>query len=88
MRNLPKISALLAIRAYQKTLSFDHGPPRFLFPNGYCQFHPSCSEYGYQAIERHGMIKGGLLTVWRLLRCHPWSHGGNDEVPGKMTNEE
>ncbi len=80
-RRIPKMTALLMIRFYQKTLSFDHGLPRFLFPNGYCRFHPTCSEYGYQAIERYGVIKGGIMTAWRLLRCNPWSCGGIDEVP-------
>ncbi|MBM5789862.1 membrane protein insertion efficiency factor YidD [Candidatus Parcubacteria bacterium] len=72
--------ALLTIRAYQKTLSFDHGLPRRLFPNGYCRFHPTCSEYGYRAIDRHGLLRGGALTLWRILRCNPWSKGGLDEL--------
>ncbi|MFI3249408.1 MAG: membrane protein insertion efficiency factor YidD [Eubacteriales bacterium] len=40
-------------------------PPR-------CRFIPSCSEYGYQAIEVHGLIRGGMMTLWRFLRCHPF----------------
>ena len=72
---------LAAIRIYQVAFSFDHGWPRFLFPNGYCRFNPSCSEYGYQAIKRHGVVKGSLMTTWRILRCNPWSHGGNDPIP-------
>lgn len=82
---LPKLAVLLLIRIYQKTLSFDHGLPRFLFPHGYCQFYPTCSEYGYQAIERHGLLRGGLLALWRVLRCHPWSTGGIDQVPEKKS---
>jgi uncharacterized protein len=74
---------LAAIRVYQITLSFDHGWPSFLFPNGFCRFNPSCSEYGYKAIKHHGVIKGVLMTSWRILRCNPWSHGGNDPVPDK-----
>ncbi len=42
---------------------------------------PSCSHYGYQAIDRHGAIKGTALTAWRILRCNPWSLGGVDHVP-------
>jgi len=69
-----------SIRVYQKTLSLDHSPFRHLFPYGYCRFNPTCSEYAYQAIDRHGLIKGGWQAFKRLLRCHPWSAGGNDPV--------
>ncbi|MFA6215304.1 MAG: membrane protein insertion efficiency factor YidD [Patescibacteria group bacterium] len=68
------------IKIYQKTLSFDHGPLHRLFPNGYCRFHPTCSEYGYQAIEKYGVIKGGILAIWRILRCNPWNKGGFDPL--------
>lgn len=47
-----------------------------------CKFHPSCSSYGLEALRRHGGIKGGYLTIKRLIRCHPWSQGGVDYVPG------
>ncbi len=43
-----------------------------------CKFHPTCSEYASLALRRHGPVKGSALTVWRLLRCNPWSHGGVD----------
>ena len=46
-----------------------------------CPYIPSCSNYGLQAIEKHGAIKGGILAVWRILRCNPFSHGGYDPVP-------
>lgn len=72
--------ALLAIRAYQKTLSPDHGWFRARFPYGYCGFYPSCSEYTYQSIEKFGLIRGIFKGVWRILRCNPWSHGGLDPV--------
>ena len=75
-----RVFILKLIRIYQKTLSFDHGIFRFLFPHGYCRFRPTCSEYGYQAIEKYGVIKGGLMAFWRILRCNPWSKGGFDEV--------
>lgn len=48
---------------------------------GQCKFHPTCSEYAAGAFELHGPAKGALLTVWRLLRCHPFSSGGVDLVP-------
>ena len=78
--NLPKHIILKLIRFYQKTISFDHGIFRKLFPFGYCRFYPTCSEYGYQAIDRYGVIRGGLMASWRLLRCNPWNKGGNDPV--------
>jgi putative membrane protein insertion efficiency factor len=46
-----------------------------------CRFHPSCSEYGLQALVAHGPWRGGALTVRRVCRCHPWSAGGYDPVP-------
>jgi len=70
-----------AIRYYQRTLSPDHGPFKFLWPNGYCKYQPSCSEYGYQSVDKHGAILGVLLMQWRILRCNPWSKGGYDPVP-------
>lgn len=78
--NLPKNIALFAIRLYQRTISPDHGVFRARFPYGYCQFHPTCSQYGYEAIERFGVVKGAVLAGRRLLRCHPWSKGGVDPV--------
>ena len=46
-----------------------------------CKYIPTCSEYGLQAIEKYGAFKGGFLTVWRILRCNPFSKGGYDPVP-------
>jgi putative membrane protein insertion efficiency factor len=46
-----------------------------------CPYIPSCSQYAVEAIEKHGVIKGGLLAVWRILRCNPFSKGGIDPVP-------
>ena len=77
----PKILVLKMIRVYQKTLSFDHGFFKFLFPNGFCRFHPTCSEYGYKSVEKYGIIKGGFLAVWRILRCNPFNKGGHDPIP-------
>lgn len=49
-----------------------------------CRFYPSCSHYGEEALKTHGFIKGGYLTVARLLKCHPWHPGGIDPVPEKQ----
>ncbi|MFR0026737.1 MULTISPECIES: membrane protein insertion efficiency factor YidD [unclassified Eisenbergiella] len=46
-----------------------------------CPYFPTCSEYGLQAVEKYGVIKGGLLAFWRIVRCNPFSKGGYDPVP-------
>jgi putative membrane protein insertion efficiency factor len=46
-----------------------------------CRFHPSCSVYALQALQRHGALRGTRLTLWRLLRCQPFHPGGFDPVP-------
>lgn len=48
-----------------------------------CPYFPSCSQYGLEAVEKYGALKGGLLAVWRILRCNPFSKGGYDPVPEK-----
>jgi uncharacterized protein len=45
-----------------------------------CRYWPSCSEYALQSIQKHGVLKGGLLGSWRIMRCNPWSKGGIDPV--------
>jgi uncharacterized protein len=68
-----KYPLLGLIKLYQWTISPLLGPV--------CKYYPSCSHYGYQAISLHGAVKGTYLTVWRILRCNPWSAGGVDHVP-------
>jgi putative membrane protein insertion efficiency factor len=68
-----KVLSLKFIRFYQRTISPTKPPA--------CRFLPTCSHYGYEAIQRHGFIKGGWLTLWRLARCHPWNRGGYDPAP-------
>ncbi|KQM14773.1 membrane protein insertion efficiency factor YidD [Novosphingobium sp. Leaf2] len=55
------------------------GPSAIMPPT--CRFTPSCSQYAIEAVRRHGAIKGGLLALWRLLRCQPWGGHGHDPVP-------
>ena len=62
------------IKLYRKYLSGMKTTPT-------CKFIPTCSEYSIEAIEKYGALKGGLLTVWRILRCNPFSKGGYDPVP-------
>ena len=71
---LPRYILLAMIRGYQASLS------KTLPPNT-CRFYPSCSHYGYQAIYKYGALKGGVMTVWRVLRCNPFNPGGYDPVP-------
>jgi uncharacterized protein len=64
---------LKLIRLYQLTISPSLGPV--------CRYSPSCSHYAYEAIERHGLIKGVWLGIRRLLRCRPMGGSGYDPVP-------
>lgn len=70
----PRRAGMGLIRAYQLTVSPLLGPR--------CKYYPSCSHYGYTAVERHGLLRGSALAGWRILRCNPWSYGGVDDVPG------
>jgi putative membrane protein insertion efficiency factor len=45
-----------------------------------CKYYPSCSQYAIDAVSRYGLAKGGILAVWRVLRCNPFSNGGFDPV--------
>ena len=51
-----------------------------------CPYFPSCSDYAITAIKRHGAFKGFLLSLWRIMRCNPFSKGGVDEVPIKLSD--
>lgn len=76
-----KYILLKLIKLYQKTLSLDHGPLSYIISERFCRFHPSCSEYSYQAIEKYGAMKGIWLGFKRVVRCHPWNDGGYDPLP-------
>lgn len=84
MSKVPSLAARVLIwlvRGYQVVLS-----PLF---GDCCRFEPSCSVYMIQALQTHGVLKGILLGVWRLLRCHPFGDSGYDPVPplGKWRND-
>lgn len=64
---------LLPVHVYRKVIS-PLLPPM-------CRFYPSCSAYAVEALRTHGALRGGWLSVWRLLRCGPWHPGGLDPVP-------
>ena len=68
------------IELYQKTLSLDHGWFKGRYPNGYCRYYPSCSEYAKESFKKRGVFKGMIMTIWRILRCNPFSKGGYDPV--------
>jgi len=76
-----RLTFLFVIKMYQKTLSLDHGPLAKIFPFWGCRYHPSCSQYAYEAITKYGVIKGSWLSFKRILRCHPFTKGGHDPVP-------
>lgn len=66
--------ALLILAFYRNFISPMMAP--------HCRFHPTCSCYAQEAIEHYGVTRGGLLTLRRLSKCHPWHPGGYDPVPG------
>ena len=73
LRRVSRETALLPVHLWRLVSRFL--PPR-------CKFYPSCSSYALTAIRRHGVLRGGFLAARRVLRCHPWSLGGVDYVPG------
>ena len=71
--NLFKLLFINLIKIYQRFVS-----P--FFPSS-CKFSPSCSKYGIEAFNKHGVLKGLVLTIKRILKCNPWSKGGYDPIP-------
>jgi len=72
--NFPQFFILVLIRFYQKIIS-----P--IFPDNTCRFYPTCSHYGFQAVQKYGAIKGAFMAIYRILRCNPFNPGGYDPVP-------
>jgi len=80
LKKAPRGILVLLIDVYQRTLSPDHSWLKKRFPYGYCRFYPTCSEYSKQAIGKYGIIIGVPKSLWRVLRCNPWSKGGEDRL--------
>ena len=72
---LPQRALILLVKGYRLLLSPSLGSA--------CRFEPSCSAYSLESLQRHGAVAGTGLTLWRLVRCHPWCDGGHDPVPLK-----
>jgi uncharacterized protein len=72
---LPAATVVLLLRVWQLLVSPVYGQT--------CRFYPSCSSYALEAVDRHGLLRGGWLALRRLGRCHPWNPGGVDPVPPK-----
>lgn len=68
------------LKIYQRTLSFDHGIFKIFFPQGFCRFRPTCSDYAIEAVKKYGIIRGGVKAIWRVLRCNPFNSGGWDPL--------
>jgi putative membrane protein insertion efficiency factor len=66
--------AVLFVRGYRRLVS----PLMPRTVGGRCKYHPSCSQYALDALREFGFWRGTILAGWRILRCHPWSHGGVD----------
>jgi putative membrane protein insertion efficiency factor len=64
--------ALALLRFYKRNISPTLPPA--------CRYEPTCSMYAQAAIEKYGVLRGAPMAAWRLVRCHPWSHGGYDPV--------
>lgn len=67
-----KGAALTVLRFYKRNVSPTLPPA--------CRYEPTCSMYAQAAIEKYGVLRGVPMAFWRLVRCHPWSHGGYDPV--------
>ncbi|MCW5635546.1 MAG: membrane protein insertion efficiency factor YidD [Rubrivivax sp.] len=76
----PRAALVAAVRAYRFALKPWLGSA--------CRFEPTCSAYALEALERHGALRGSVLTGWRLLRCHPWCDGGLDPVPTRWRSAQ
>jgi putative membrane protein insertion efficiency factor len=74
-----KSLALRMLRGYKRWISPAFPPS--------CRYVPTCSDYAMEAVERYGVLRGAAMAAWRLLRCHPFAHGGLDTVVKNSHNE-
>lgn len=81
LTSLPKNFLQIAIRFYQKFFSIDQSFWGRRTGIKVCIHEPYCSEYTYQALEKHGVVKGLVMGFFRILRCNPFTKGGYDPVP-------
>jgi putative membrane protein insertion efficiency factor len=73
---MPKTILLAMLRGYKRAIS------PMLLPS--CRYVPTCSDYAAEAIDLHGVSRGSIMALWRLLRCHPFVKGGYDPVPDRV----
>lgn len=76
VHNGAQAGAWFLIRFFQLAISPQDGPN--------CRFHPTCSRYGKEAVERHGALAGAFMSGDRLIRCNPYNPPGDDPVPQKL----
>jgi len=69
---IPRNIGVLLLRGYRAVISPLYGDV--------CRYYPSCSAYGLGSVQQRGLLIGSALTLWRILRCNPWSPGGIDDV--------
>lgn len=74
IRQIAILPLLLLIKIYQWIISPLLGPNK-------CRYQPTCSHYAIEALQKHGLFKGGYLAAKRILSCHPWGGHGYDPVP-------
>lgn len=74
---LPRNAVIALLMAYRRVVSPLYGDV--------CRYHPSCSCYAQGAVQQSGVVVGSALAVWRVLRCNPWSRGGVDDPPARLS---
>jgi uncharacterized protein len=72
----PRNAGIAVLIAYRRLVSPLYGEV--------CRYHPSCSRYAQGAVQQCGLVAGGVLAAWRVLRCNPWSRGGVDDPPRRL----
>lgn len=85
--HMPRTLLALAVHAYRATLSPDHGPLQYLFSPGVCRHSPTCSTFALQALAERGAVLGSLLTLRRLLTCHPWRRADPKRLTELLTRD-